>query len=117
MNKPTRVFILRGPSGEAASARLTEMFRLKLGVTADPFDLKAVKRLPSPESAWYVVLLSPDLKGLVHELNWVMDHHPDRVLPVLVRPCKPGDVHPGLDFLTPYDFQTGSAAELETLQK
>jgi chromosome partitioning protein len=117
MSKTTRVFILRAPSADAVSKSLTEMLRLKLKVLAEAFDLKVVKKLPSPESAWYVILLSPELKACSQELNWVMDHHPDRVLPVLVRECKPGDIHPGLDFLTPFDFQTGSPAKLEALQR
>jgi hypothetical protein len=74
MTKPPRVLVLRTSSGEGAFARLCPLLDRELGLKCEPFTLKAAKNLPNPESAWYVVLLTPDLKGLTQELNWVMNH-------------------------------------------
>lgn len=105
------MFVLCAPADKTACDRLTKLVNDRLGFKCEPFDLKAVKKIPSPEAAWYVLILSPDLKALTQELNWVMDHYPDRVLPVLVRECDPGAVHARLEFLCPHDLTTKGKGE------
>jgi chromosome partitioning protein len=111
MSKPPRVFVLHGPPDEPTAARLTATLR------GERFDLAAARKLPESHPVWFVLVVSPDLRCRPLELNWVMDHHPDRVLPVLARPCDPGQVHPRLDFLPAYDLSAGSEDELARLAR
>jgi chromosome partitioning protein len=117
MAKLTRVYVLRDARDEGVAKRIMDALRAQDGVRAEVFDLAKVKGLPDPAAAWYIVLLSPELAGHPQKLDWVMDHHPDRVVPVLVRDCVPEVVHPRLGFLVPYDLRQPTDAALAHLRR
>lgn len=115
MSKPARLICLHAPSDNAAYEHLAKLLNARPEFRCERFELKSVKKLAAPEEAWYLLLLSPSLAGLKQELNWVMEHHPDRTLPVVVKACNPGDIHPRLDFQTSHEFRTGSDEEVKRL--
>ena len=117
MAKLTRVYVLRDARDEETARRIMETLRTQDGVRAEVFDLAKVRGLADSGSAWYVILLSPELAGHPQKLDWVMDTHPDRVVPVLVRDCVPEAVHPRLSFMVPYDLRQPTDAALTHLRR
>jgi chromosome partitioning protein len=63
---------------------------------------------------WYVLILSRRALDK-REVEWVMDHYPERALPVLIENCNLPAIHPRLDFLAHYDLRQPSDAARRAL--
>jgi chromosome partitioning protein len=66
------------------------------------------------EIDWYVLVLSRHAVAK-REVNWIMDHYPERVLPFVIEDCDLCAIHPRLDFLPAYDWRHPSEASRRSL--
>jgi chromosome partitioning protein len=117
MTKPTRIFVLRAAGDVGLATRLIERLRTQESVRPEVFDLAKVRALPDSGSAWYVPLLAPELTHQTQSLDWIMETHPDRVLPVLARDCSPETLHPRLAFLIPHDLRGATDKAIDDLRR
>ncbi|MGB5835309.1 MAG: toll/interleukin-1 receptor domain-containing protein [Thiohalocapsa sp.] len=61
-------------------------------------------------SDWFTVVMSPDSQcseWVQAETHWAVEHMPRRIIPILVRSCRPIDLHLRLGTLQYIDFQAG----------
>ena len=67
---------------------------------------------------WIIAVLSPDAarsEWVKAEVHWALDKRKDRVIPVMIQPCDPSDVHLLLGTLQYIDFRESQEAPGEAL--
>ena len=82
--------------------------------TAAEWERSILEGLRSSE--WFLLVMSPHAlqsEWVKDELSWAIDHRPDRIIPVMIEVCDPGQFHIRLRRIQAVDCVSGPATGRE----